>query len=272
MWVGRRTYVLMRFSRSILLLLCAGLLCTQASARDFTARQLIDHLYVVNQQLPIQTVIVEMDATALPAKEKGGTGNLVPASKDKIFFKKPNKLRVDSVLIAPGDPMDGKQLTVIRDGVNKWLFVSMGQYPVKKGQDEPEPTSHLPFHLQVYPQDAQKEYTIVGKDTVDGVSADVVRIGDPANPKHTVTVWIDRHRWVPLRKEIVAGGGKPGEPTAGKRIFYKDIRKLPDGRYFPFKIEIYEGDVLTRADQYKAVGINENLPDSLFEPMSRFVK
>lgn len=241
-------------------------------AREFTARQLIDHLYVVDGQLPVQTVIVEMDVSKLLAKEGGGTGNLESSSKDKIFFKKPGKVHIDSTLIDPGGPMDGKQVTIVRDGVNMWMFVSMGQYPVKKGADQPEPTSWLPFHLQVYPTDAQKEYTLIGKDRVDNVAADVVRIVDPSSPKASVTVWVDRVRWVPLRKEIVRPGSKPGEANSGKRILYKDIRRLSDGRYFPFKIEIYEGDVLVSAGVYKAVAINEKLPDSLFEPMNKFLK
>ena len=254
--------------------LLAALLALSPSswAREFTARQLVDHLYVVNGQLPIQTLIVEMDVSKLLSKENGGTGNLERSSKDKICFKKPSKIHIDSILIDPGGPMDGKQVSIVRDGVNMWMFISMGQYPVKKGADQPEPTSWLPFNVQTYPVDSQKEYTLVGKDQVAGVSADVVRIVDPASPKAVVTVWIDRTRWVPLRKEIVRPSTKPGEANAGKRILYKDIRKLSDGRYFPFLIEVYEGDVLVGAGSYKAVSINEKLPDTLFEPLNKFLK
>ena len=67
-----------------------------ASSRIFTARQLVDHLYMVAGQMPIQTLIVEMEVSVSTNKDKNAPANLVPARKDKLFFKKPNKLRVDS--------------------------------------------------------------------------------------------------------------------------------------------------------------------------------
>lgn len=243
-----------------------------ARSADFTARQLVDHLYMVAGQMPIQTLIVEMEVSASTSKDRSGPANLVTTRKDKLFFKKPNKLRVDSIVIDPGGPMDGKQVTVIRDGVNRWQYISMGQYPVKKGQDEPSPSSWLPFHLQVYQQDSNKQYALAGRDSSFGVPADIVKIVDPSAPRASVTVWIDRSRWVPLCQERVMPGAKPGDPDAVKRILYKDIRRLNDGRFFPFKLEWHEGGVLTQAGVYKAVGVNENLPDSLFEPMNRFIK
>ncbi len=252
-------------------LIALGVAAPSAASREMSARQLVDHLYIVQGQLPIQTLIVEMEASALPSQEKGGTGNLMPASRSKMFFKRPNKLHTSDVLVAPGDPMDGKQQTFISDGVNCWLYVSMGQYPVKKAPDPQEGTSWLPFNIQSYPKDAQKEYTLIGKDTVDRVACQVVRIADPSDPKSSVTVWIDNARWVPLRKEIVRASGSGGA-NSGKRILYKDIRKLKDGRFFPHLLEMYEADVLTKAGVYKAVGVNEPLPDSLFEPMKKFLK
>ena len=165
--------------------------------------------------------------------------------------------------------MDGKQLTTIRDGVNRWQYISMGQYPVKKGQDEPSPSSWLPFHLQVYPQDSNKQYALAGRDSTFGAPADIVKIVDPSNPRATVTVWIDRHRWGPTvhgEGDSCLEAGRPGQRS--RRVIYKDIRKTSDGRFFPFKIEWHEGGVLTQAGVYKAVGINENLPDSLFQPMN----
>ena len=253
----------------LVVVLLAGVPATSA---DFSARQLVDHLYSVSGQMPIHTLIVEMEVSVSTSKDKSGPANLVPARKDKLFFKKPNKLRVDSIMIDPGGAMDGKQLTTIRDGVNIWQYISMGQYPVKKGQDQPNPSSWLPFHLQVYSQDSNKQYAISGRDSSFGAPADIVKIIDPSAPRATVTVWIDRSRWVPLCKEMVLPAGKPGDADTVKRILYKDVRKLPDGRFFPFKVEWHEGGVLTWAGVYKAVGINENLPDSLFEPMNRFIK
>lgn len=265
-------------SRSLLMVIAALLFvatpaCAQRAKSEATARQLVDHLYMVSGHMPIQTLIVDVEASEL-INPKEPNGNLRPASKDKIFFKRPNKLHIQSIIIDPGAPMDGKQFTIIRDGVNRWMFVSTGEYPVKKGADEPSPTSLLPFHIQFYPQDASKQYTLVSQgDKTFGSSADVVRIADPANPKASVTVWIDKTRWVPLAQEITVPAERPGEPDTVKRVVYKDFREVPkDGRFFPYKLELYVGGVLRMALTYKAVGINENLPDSLFEPMNRFIK
>lgn len=244
----------------------------QRRTNDASARQLVDHLYVVSGQLPIQTLILDMEASEL-INDKEPNGNLRPASKDKVFFKRPNKLHAETILIDPGGTMDGRQFTIIRDGVNSWMFVPTGEYPVKKGPDEPSPSSLLPFHIQVYPQDASKQYSMVARsDKTFGMPAEVVRIADPTSPKSSVTVWIDRSRWVPLAQEIIRPATRPGEKDEVKRVLYKDFRQLKDGRFFPFKLEIYKGGVLTKAYTYKAVGVNENLPDSLFEPMNRFLK
>jgi outer membrane lipoprotein-sorting protein len=266
--------------RFVLIIACAAALALAAPApasaqrarTDASARQLVDHLYVISGQLPIQTLIVDMESSEL-INPKEPSGNLRPASKDKVFFKRPNKLHAETIIVDPGGTMDGKQFTIIRDGVNCWMFVPTGEYPVKKGADEPSPSSLLPFHIQLYAQDASKQFKLVARgDKTFGVAADVVRIADPAEPKASVTVWIDRTRWVPLAQEIIKPASKPGEEDVVKRILYKDFRQLKDGRYFPFRLEIYKGGVLTNALTYKAVGVNENLPDSLFEPMSHFIK
>lgn len=254
------------------LLALAAPACAQGHAPDTAARHLIDHLYSISGQLPIQTLIVDLDVSG-PINPREPHGNLRPASKDKIFFKRPNKLHVDSVIIDPGGPLDGKQLTIIRDGINAWMFISNGEYPVKKKADEPSPTLWLPFHMQVYAEDAGKQYAIITHgDKTFGTPAEVVKISQASDPKATTTVWIDTRRWVPLALEVVTPATKPGDPDTVKRVIYKDFRTLQDGRYFPFKLEIYTNGNLTSAGEYKAVGINANLPDSLFEPMNRFIK
>lgn len=251
------------------MILCAS---RQVRASNLSAHQLVYHLYIVNGQMPIQTLIVDNDVSGLiNPKEK--SGNLRPDSHDKIFFKSPNKLHVDSILIDPGGPFDGKQFVFIRDGVNRWMFVTTGEYPVQKGPDQPQATSMLPFHIQTYPQDASKQYTVIKRDDrTYGTPADVVRISDPGNPRSFVTVWIDTTRWVPLAQELGIPSVRPGVPDVLKKIIYQDFRRLPDGRFFPFRLDIYKNGVLETVCTYTAVGVNDNLPDSLFEPMKRFLK
>jgi hypothetical protein len=246
----------------------------QLAAQPFTARQLVDHLYSPNGQLPIQTLIVELDGSAVVSPDhsgQGGGSNLVPASHDKIFFKKPNLLHVESIIVDPNSPLNGKQLTIIRDGTNRWMFMSEGEYPVKKGTDEPSPTAWLPFHIQLYPQDLNKQYTLLGADPAFGPAARVVRITDPTAPKKISTVWIDTVRWVPLCWEFTKVATHVGDKDAKYRIVYHSFKQLPDGRWFPFSLERYENGALAEAGVYKAVAVNEELPSNLFEPMGHFV-
>jgi outer membrane lipoprotein-sorting protein len=208
----------------------------------------------------------------LEASDAGDdTGNLVNTGKDKIYYKYPNKLRVDSVIRDPGGPLDGRQTITIRDGTNMWHFVSTGQYPVKKAPDSPSPTLNLPFNIQRYPQDSARKYELTGTQTINGVSTKVVRITNPQAPQDVRTVYIDPTRNVPIRLEMQIPDDKGGAPTR-KRVDYKDIKRLEDGRYMPFTLEIYENDRLQKVRVYSGIKVNVGLQDSLFEPMSRFVR
>jgi len=243
-------------------------------ASETSARQLVDHLFVTSNQLPIQDIMIELDVSRTTLTNSGSSGVLQPASRDKIFFKKPNKLRVDSVTIAPGDPTDGKQAIIIRDGINRWMYVSAGQYPVKKGPDEPSASLMLPFNLQIYQQDLNREYVILGKESVGGIPTDVVGIVNPSSPEQMVKVWIDRSRWVPLKLEMrrVSRSSSEKDKPSFQRILYKEIIQLKDGRWIPFVIEYYENEVLEKVVVYRAVAVNVGLQDNLFKPMDIFIK
>ncbi len=245
-----------------------------ATASEVSARQLVDHLYVTSNQLPIQDIIIELDVNRADHLTSSSSGVLQPASRDKIFFKKPNKLRVDTVTIAPGDPTDGKQAIIIRDGINRWMYVSAGQYPVKKGPDEPSPSLMLPFNLQTYQQDLNREFVILGKESIGGVPTDVVGIVNPAAPEQMEKVWIDRSRWVPLKLEMkrVSRSSSEKDKPIFLRILYKEIIQLKDGRWMPFVMEFYENEVLEKVAIYRAVAVNVGLQDNLFEPMDKFIK
>ncbi|MHB2020778.1 MAG: hypothetical protein ACYCW6_27890 [Candidatus Xenobia bacterium] len=246
------------------LFLCLTVTALMA-APDTRGRQLIDHLYVVNGGLPVQDMTVKADVFGVPKGQPNG--NLVPISNDTIFFKQPNKLRINSLTISPGDAMDGKLLTIIRDGSNAFMFISLGAYPIKKQPDEQSGTLNLPCLLQRYPADANKDYVLAGHQTISGVQTTVVRIDNPATPQNVMTVWIDTKRWVPMQCEVHEPGKKPGDPETIKRVVYRDIGAYKDGRYFPHKLEIYVNNVLDHVLVYKALSVNTGLADNLFEPM-----
>lgn len=233
------------------------------------ARQLVDNLYTPAQGLPIRDLILEVECSELV--EENGIGNLLPSSTDRVYYKFPNRLRVDTVFYDPGAQMDGKQFVIIRDGSNMWLFSSMGQYPMKKGADTQEPSLELPFSLQKYPQDANDDYTLVGNDAFEGIPVKVVQIQNPARPDLPTRVWIDPVRRVPLQLVTkVKGQGSSG--PVEKKVIYRDIKQLEDGRYLPMRLEIYVDQVLRKARVYRGAKVNAGLQDSLFEPMKGFLK
>lgn len=233
------------------------------------ARLLVDNLYTPPQGLPIRDLILEVECSELV--EQNGVGNLLPSGTDRVYYKFPNRLRVDSVLYEPGTNLDGKQFIIIRDGANMWMFSSMGQYPLKKGADTQEPTLHLPFSLQKYPQDANDDYTLVGNDQFEGIPVKVVQIQNPARPDLSTKVWIDPVRRVPLQLiKKVKGEGSSG--PVEKKVIYRDIKQQEDGRYLPMRLEIYVDQVLRQARVYRAAKVNAGLQDSLFEPMKGLLK
>jgi outer membrane lipoprotein-sorting protein len=261
------------FAVFLLILLSSPKLCW---GDDLQARKLLDNLYFAKRSMPIQDMVVDLEESTPISQGEGSSSVMQLYSKDKVLFKAPNKLRVQSLIMAPNDPMTGRQLTIIRDGVNRWMYVSTGQYPVKKGADEPSATNILPFNIQTYQVDLNKEYVLVGEEMLEGVAAKVVRIVDPSSLDVITTVWIDPTRSVPLKLEKRSGGmaGKKdkGSGTGFTRILYKDIRQLRDGRWMPFRLEIYRGNVLASLIVYKSIALNVGLEDNLFEPMEKFVR
>lgn len=240
-----------------------------AGVSSAQARQLVDNLYTPPQGLPIRDLILDVECSELV--EENGIGNLLPSGTDRVYYKFPNRLRVDTVFYEPGSQLDGKQIVIIRDGANMWMFSSMGQYPLKKGADTQEPSLQLPFSLQKYPQDANDDYTMVGSESFEGIPVQVVQIQNPARPDLPTRVWIDPVRRVPLQLVTRVKGSGSGGPVE-KKVIYRDIKQLEDGRYLPMRLEIYEDQVLRKARVYRGVKVNAGLQDSLFEPMKGFMR
>ncbi len=233
------------------------------------ARQLVDNLYTPTQGLPIRDLILEIECSELV--EQDGVGNLLPSGTDRVYYKFPNRLRVDTVFHEPGTQLDGKQAVIIRDGSNMWMFISMGQYPVKKGADTQQPSLQLPFSLQKYPHDANDDYKLVGSESFEGIPVKVVEISNPEHPELPTRVWIDPARRVPLQL-VVKVKGEASSGPGEKKVVYRDIKQLEDGRYLPMRLEIYVDQVLRQARVYRGVKVNAGLQDSLFEPMKGLLK
>jgi outer membrane lipoprotein-sorting protein len=253
---------------SIAVLLLSVAMISAAYAAEANARQLIDHLYLVGGQMPIGDMVIELEEN-VASTEGQGSQTMSSSGKDKIYFKSPNKLRIDIVTSDPGGALDQKNMVIIRDGKNAWQYLSTGQYPVKKKVDEPSAPLNIPFGIVKYPQDIDKNYTVTGTEMIDNVQTTMIKITNPTNPNEETTVWIDKARWVPLKLFVKSKGDK-GEVK--KTVFYKEINKTKDGRFFPFRLDIMRNDVLQRVIVYKAIAFNVGLDETLFAPMEKFVK
>lgn len=243
-------------------------------AEKYTARQLIDHIYITGGQLPINDMVIVMEVNSLEEGDAGAPPMMKLTSKDKVFFKKPNSLRVDSMIAEQNSPLQGKLITIIRDGNMRFMYISMGEFPIKKEKDTPTPSSAIPFNLQVYPSDTAFKYIYLGSENMDGKKTEIVGVINPnADPRiNLVKVWIDVQKWIPARvekKQIVKSGNK--EEVIDKAVVYKEPQKLKDGRWMPFVLEIYIKGELTQKFVYTQVGVNVGLEKSLFEPLKQIL-
>lgn len=261
----KRTFYIMLAITVVILLFPA---CAQAQ----DGRRIVDSLYSSPGRLPINDLVADMEVFA-PIQKQSGTGesSLALASKDKIIFKKPAKLKLDTIINDPDAPTDQKQMTIIRDGTNCWLYVSAGQFPVKKMPDQPSPTLNLPPNIQVYARDADNVYKVTGKEEVSKIATTVVEIHDKATDEKT-RIWVDTKKWVPVKMEKLIPDPKGKGDPAKKTVNYREFKQLKDGRWFPFVLEIQENDKTVRVVVYKAISINVGVEDHLFDPMKKFIK
>ena len=255
-----------RICLAALALACVGSLAAPSPVRanDDRARKLVDQLYTPQGALPIQDMIVELEDHAAAA-----AANPVLTGRTKMFYKAPAKLRVDYQQVLPKSPLDGRLTVIIRDGENLWVYGS-AQYPSLKKADSPSPTLALPFNVQKFRRDAEREFYDLGLERIDNVPVHRIQVLSPSQPNWTAVVWVDPERRVPLQLETGVPGEKDGKMRK-KRVLYKDIRRLADGRHFPCQLHIYESDVLKEIKIYKGVKINVGLDQALFEPVKEFL-
>ncbi|MBQ7567521.1 hypothetical protein IJT17_01810 [bacterium] len=251
--------------RCLIMALAMAIFATANTAFAVTgnhqAKAIIDSLYGGNGLAPINDLIVEMDCTDSDSK----TGQLMLSSKDKVYFKAPNKLRVDTIIQDPGGPLDQRQAIIIRDGVTMWHYLSTGQYPVKKKPDTPSPTNNLPFNIQRYPIDETKSYEFGQQRLIEGVQTREIIIKNPQDAKDERHIFVDTARRVPMLMEFTRHDGNNAQQVT---VEYGSFNKLSDGRYFPFLIKIYHDGKLDKVRAFKGVTINVGLDDSFFNHMS----
>lgn len=262
-----------------LVIILALFITFPAFAEKYTARQLVDHLYVTGGQLPINDMMIVMDIYNLVEGEGGAPSMMQQISRDKVFFKAPNKLRVDSLITDKNTPLQGKLITIIRNGVMRFMYISLGEFPIKKEKDTPTPSSLVPFNIQKYPSDTAFKYVYLGNETINNKKIETVGIIKPeVDPRENlVKVWIDTDKWIPVKvemKKVVKitqkdeeGKEQKVEKVFSKVIAYEEPQQLKDGRWMPFVLKIYFAGELISKVVYSQVGVNAGLQDDLFEPM-----
>ncbi|MHC9542860.1 MAG: outer membrane lipoprotein carrier protein LolA [Vulcanimicrobiota bacterium] len=242
-------------------LLLIVFLIAEVNAAGADGRQYIERLYSVKGQKPVEDMVIELEESVVSQGAGQDSPSMVLSGKDKIYFKSPHKLRIDSVISDPGGELDQTRMVIIRDGKSAWQYLSTGQFHVKWQPDEPSAPLNIPFGIVKYPQDSDKSYTITGTEKIDNVEATVIKITCPTDAGEEITVWVDSSRQVPLKMFL-----------RKKTVLYKEISKTKDGRFFPFRLEIMKDGVMDRVVIYKALAINAGLDETLFAPVKKYVK
>jgi hypothetical protein len=236
-------------------------------------RHLVDNLYTPDGKLPVRDLIadVEVYMPVEHAKEKNDASPAMTLSfKSKMIFKKPNKLKTDTLIVEPGSAMDGNIFAEYRDGQHRWVYSIVGQFPHGTRADKQEATLKLPPNLQTYIQDANRKHTITGKEQINGIDTTIVRIEGLAG--EATIMWIDPVKRVPLKLERIPMSSGEDKKPLSQICLYGDFRQLPDGRWFPFQIEIKRGTATQMLLIYTALSINVGIGDEIFHPMEKFVK
>lgn len=253
------------------LLIIAFFILPAFSQKKVNAKALIDHLYTLKGQLPINDMIIVLDSY-----EANDSGSFDLASKEKVFYKVPCKLKSDIMVTDEKDPLNGKLITIIRNGSQSLMYISMGEMPIKSIPDPPTPSMIIPFNLQKYQESLNYQYVYLGSETIDGKKLELVSIINPnkKDPENITKVWIDHQKWIPVRVEkkfLKMSNAKP--LTILTRWVYSEPKKLKDGRYIPHVINVWNdysdgnGMILTKKIIYTQLSVNSGLDDSLFEPL-----
>lgn len=248
------------------------------AAETKDAKQLMNSLYSSKGE-PIRDAIMDADVF-IDIKETpfSASKTRVKAAENKMYFLAPNKFRIDIVNAVPNLPISGTTKTIIRDGKYTYTFVAYGDAPAKIDIDKPGSTGYLPFFLQKYPIYDDFKYFYLGQEKIDGQMLDVVALINPASyvdyNDNMVRVWINTEKQIPVKIEYSKYKDKDKKETYNVRIKYQDLRQLPDGRWWPFKVLIEEANKDTdwifkfsNVAIFKRAAVNVGLEESLFKPI-----
>ena len=196
-----------------------------------------------------------------------------PAQEERLYLKRPERMR----WAGPGD--DGNIL-VVREGAQATF--------AKKALVAREATRDLlPVLLMPRGRDLDDSSSRMLEMLVaQGVDANVVSLGrHPDGVAYIVgakvwevdkpQVWIDKASYMPVRIRLPMGAGAraaapvavaPAPAGATGQVPMREVRLLNYAAGLPRLIEIYEGDTLVRRAEVTQASVNQNLPETLFDP------
>lgn len=266
----------------VLVLFAQGLPPLYAAEVENDPKQLLERLYSPGGQPPIRDLLADVKQ-----RGKDDKGVDVQISESKIYFLQPNKFRSDTTYSSSNQPVLAGAIyyTIIRDGEFVYKFVPYGETYVKIGKDPKEPSLILPFYIQKYLSYNNYNYVYLGQEKIDDKLLKVIGMINPGKIDSKdykismVKIWIDTEKWIPFKTELsMYPDSKDKTVVSVKRITYRDIRQLDDGRYWPFQVQIdtdAKGDNKFKSEStifYNTIGINVALDPSLFAPMDKYVK
>lgn len=243
-------------------------LLPNASATEFDAQWIIDHLYVAPGMLPINDMVIELEESIVTSKNENGSYNLVSSGKDKIYFKSPHNLRIEV-----GNAKDDKKTIILNDGINAWQYsLSLSRFHlIKKGPTKPytlcDTPTNIPFGLIHCAEDTGITYTTIGTEKIDNKVVTVIKITSPMYPREEIFVYVDTCHWIPLKLTKKWISNKPNKEI-NNTVLYKKITRTKEGYFFPSKLELYINETLKSIIVYKFIIINVGLSETLFDPAS----
>jgi hypothetical protein len=238
-------------------------------------KSLVDKLYTVDGQLPIKDLVGDAEVLMPVSQSKKSTTSqpaMVLTFKSKFFLKKPDKLKIVTFFVDPGNPMDGNIISEYRDGRNHYFYSITGQFPHNRGADKQIATMKIPPNLQTFRIDANREHIVTGTEIINGINTTVVRIEGLAGD--ATILWIDPIKRVPLKMQRLQSVSSPsGEnKVTTQTCHYGDFRQLKDGRWFPFKIEIRKDGAIQMLMVYKSLSVNVGIGDEIFLPLNNVTR
>ena len=274
----KKKYFYLILAMVLLFALCCSISAFAEDGKD--AKQLLEHLYCPEGQEPVRDAVIESEKYMEVSESPYATSTKkIMVSQDKMFFLSPNKFRADILDTNPASALYGHSRTIIRDGKFVYTYVAYGVDFAKMEVDKPENTAYLPYYLQKYPIFSDFKYIYLGQEKINDQIYEVVGIFNPASyvdyKTNLVKVWIDAKKWVPYKIELTKYKDKEKKETYLRRTSYGDVKQLPDGRWWPFKITIdgfnkaKDRFIFESAVIYKKVAVNVGLEEDLFKPVKQ---